>query len=92
MGTLAFRRLGGGLALVAAQGLERQARVPQVNPVHGDRRLGKGQSGAVSGSQHLGGAGRGQQQGIALRMLTLEFTGTVGGGFGNGKTNSTGFT
>ncbi len=49
--SLAFRRLGNGLALVEPQGLERQPGMPQVNPVHGDRRLGKDPGCAVVGSK-----------------------------------------
>ncbi len=51
MAGLAFRRLGNGLALVAAQGLERQPRPPQVRLAHGGRSLGEGPGGAVVGSK-----------------------------------------
>ncbi len=62
----AFRHLGNRLALVEPQRPEHQPGVPQVDFGHGGRSPGKGPGGAVLRSQHLGGAGRGQEQGLAL--------------------------
>ncbi len=69
-----FRRPGNGLALVEPQRPERQPRVPQVDSVHDGRSPGESPCGAVPGSQHLGGAGRGELEGFALGIPS------VGGG------------
>ncbi len=50
-----------------------------------DRCLGKGPGGAVPGSQHLGGAGRGQLQGLALGVPAGSLALAVGEGVGVGS-------
>ncbi len=62
----AFRRLGNRLPLVPAQRLDRKPGPPQVDLGHGDRRPGQRPGDAVVDPEHLGGAGRGQLQGLAL--------------------------
>ena len=52
MGGLVFPRLGNGVALVPAQGLNGKPGVPQIDRRHGDRRLGQRLGDAVVDAQH----------------------------------------
>ncbi len=55
-----FPRLGNGLALVAAQRLDRKPGPPQIGLGHGLRGLGEGHGGVVVVPEHLGAGPRDQ--------------------------------
>ena len=68
-----------------AQRLDRNPGQPQIGRSHGLGGLGEGHGNAVVGPEHLGGALRGQLQGLAVGILAGFVALAPGGGIGKGE-------